>query len=332
VHKFYGGTIPQAERDVRLWEQIVTIEAKFMAQMEKVEIKEALRTLLQLSNLGNKHFQDNEPWRKVKENPNEAQNLIFNLSYLVRDIALLAEIFIPTTSATLLAMFNSSCHWAQLGATTGLSSLNRGEVLFKYLEPEVIENLRCRFAGKQEERETMHDEIKKNEQNEVAERIFSNTIDLRAATISAIERHSDAENLYILQLDVGTELGARQIVSSIVPFYSKEDLLGKTIVLVSNLKKAKFRGTLSEGMLMAAEHTGDEHPCEVVFTQATAGTRFLPQGMADEVAKRNISISLFENFPMQTTNGLVNYKGKVLTSVDGQHSLKTYKYLNDPMG
>ena len=80
-------------------------------------------------------------------------------------------------------------------------------------------------------------------------------LDIRIAEILSAERVPKTERLYKIQLDIGGE--KRQIVSGMVPFYTAEELVGKKIAVITNLKPAKFGGELSEGMLLAAEHEGD---------------------------------------------------------------------------
>jgi methionyl-tRNA synthetase len=81
-------------------------------------------------------------------------------------------------------------------------------------------------------------------------------VKLRTATVEAVEPVAKSKKLYKLQLDVG-ELGKRQIVSGIAPYYTPEELIGKQIVIIANLKPAKLMGVESQGMLLAASTEGD---------------------------------------------------------------------------
>lgn len=81
-------------------------------------------------------------------------------------------------------------------------------------------------------------------------------VKLRTATIEHVEAVPKSKKLYQIQLDVG-ELGKRQIVSGIAPYYTPEQLIGKQIVIVANLKPAKLMGVESNGMLLAASTDGD---------------------------------------------------------------------------
>jgi len=80
-------------------------------------------------------------------------------------------------------------------------------------------------------------------------------LDIRIAEIVSVEKVPNKDKLYKLQIDLGTE--QRQIVSSIVPYYTGDELIGKKIAVITNLKPAKFGGELSQGMLLAAENEDD---------------------------------------------------------------------------
>ncbi|MCL2520670.1 MAG: methionine--tRNA ligase [Spirochaetaceae bacterium] len=337
INKYYNNEVPPGQLDEELWAEVNKQQQLFMQQMENCEIKHALHNLLHISDIGNKTFQKGEPWHLIKNEPAKAAQLIFNLTYLVRNLALLMDIFIPTTAKKILTMLNSEATWDNLDNFTNLKTINKAEILFKVLDDEEIAGFKTQFDGRQDTKNIKQDKKMtetpaKKPINQNVERNFANTINLVAAKIVKVEKPADAENLYILQLNLGDELGQRQIVSSIVAFYKEDELLDKTIVIVENLKKAKFRGIPSEGMLLAAgnkEATPEE--CEVIFTEAPAGSRFLPEGIEAEVAKRNISVDRFFGFPLTTLNGAVSYNGKNLVTAAGV-KLAANKYTNSPVG
>jgi len=147
--------------------------------------------------------------------------------------------------------------WADLGLRGDLKRIEKHEVLFNRLEDELIASLRAQYSGSQKEREEMAEQNRKSEgQLPVSEEEDHNDrldqiIDLCVARIIKIERHPKADRLYIETLDDGSGL-ERVIVSGLVPFYREDELLGKNIIIVNNLKPAKLRGIESKGMLLAA--------------------------------------------------------------------------------
>jgi tRNA-binding protein len=98
-------------------------------------------------------------------------------------------------------------------------------------------------------------------------------LDLRVGTVTQVERVPDTDKLYQMKVDVGSGK-VIQIVSSIVPYYREEELLNTKIVVLLNLKPTRFRGVLSEGMLLAAE-TDDDSECVLLTTERdiTNGTK-----------------------------------------------------------
>jgi methionyl-tRNA synthetase len=119
-------------------------------------------------------------------------------------------------------------------------------------------------------------------------------VDLRAAKIIDVKRHPDAEKLYVETIDLGTE--KRTIVSGLVPHYKEEELLGRTIVLVANLKPALLRGVESQGMLLAAS---EGKTTEVLFVDgAKPGDRILLSGGPSAESPAQIDIDSFFAMPI----------------------------------
>ncbi|MGO8694168.1 MAG: methionine--tRNA ligase [Rectinemataceae bacterium] len=138
---------------------------------------------------------------------------------------------------------------------------------------------------------------------------FARLIDLRAAKIVKIERHPKADKLYIETLDDGSG-SERVIVSGLVPFYRAEELLGKTIVLVNNLKPARLRGVESRGMLLAASRRtpgegGGKEAVEVLDAGGAApGSRILLEGQDDSLQPEAvIDVDTFFSVPIRAENG-----------------------------
>ena len=162
---------------------------------------------------------------------------------------------------------------------------------------------------------------------------FSQRVILKVAKIVKVERHPNGDKLYILTLDVKEE-EERTIVSSIVPFYTEEQLQDQHIVLVSNLKPANFRGVKSRGMLLAASEEGDENheTCEVLFApQFEVGTLLTPEGYeAPEQLPPYVKADHFFSMPLTTQDGTVMIEGKPIGK-DGVF-LTSNRYLNGSVG
>jgi methionyl-tRNA synthetase len=288
VNRYFDGKLPEGEIDGELWGEIRRIEGDITEHLEKASLRDAFRLVFQLSSIGNKAFQDGEPWRTRTDDPPAAAALIRNLVYLLKDLSILLQPFLPGTADTLAAQLGVEAgNWDALGTTDVEFAFGKAKILFKRLEDDVIEELRNRFSGTQKERE------------EKLEDKFSRKVDLRVAKITAVERHPKADKLYIESIDLGYE--QRQIVSGLVGHYTEDELLGKNIVVVANLKAAKLRGVESQGMLLAASK---DDIVDVLFVDdAEPGTRLLLEGHEpDEGPLEIITIDEFFDMPIKAVD------------------------------
>jgi methionyl-tRNA synthetase len=287
--------------------------------MERAELRQGFRKIFALASYGNRRFQAGEPWKTRKTDPEAADRLLMELAYVVRDLAVMIEPYIPQTSARILRFLGQEgSTWEVLGDFSGLKKISSPEILFERLEDDLIKGLRERFAGSQADRAEKEKERKAMEETEKAntEEQFTEAVDLRIAKITAVERHPEADKLYIETIDAGEE-EERQIVSGLVPFYEEEELLNKNIILVYNLKPAKLRGVKSQGMLLAAEKAGDEDhsSVEVLFVdEAAPGTRAVLDGYSlPETAPKKVKIDDFFKIPMSVKDNTVMVGSAALT-------------------
>ncbi len=327
VQRFYAGRVPAGRPDETLWKEVRGAEAEIGALLEKVELRDAFHHVFALSSVGNKRFQDGEPWKKITEDPAATADLIWNLVYLVRDLAILVAPYIPQTADRIAAMLGAPrIAWADLGRLEGLQDIRPPELLFKRLEDTEIEALRERFAGNQKDRAAQAGAAPAAapaaappaplSPAEVVAR-FRERVDLRVAKIVEIARHPKADKLYVETIDLGTE--RRQIVSGLVPYYTEEQLLGHNVVLVANLKPAKLRGVVSNGMLLAAQpDTPPGQPpetVEVLFVDhALPGQRLALEGDDPAAAPpaAEVDVDTFFTMPIAVLDNVVRIGGKPL--------------------
>jgi len=319
VTRYYDGKIPEAGSDSAFWQEVVKYESSIAKKLDKAELRDAFREIFELSSFANKYFQDNEPWRLRNDDPEKAKSVIRDLTYLVRDLSVLLEPYIPCAAAKIASFFNlkhmDNLSWKDTGKPQGIADvLIKSEMLFSKLEDERIEELRGKYSGTQTERQ------------EQAQ--FSSVMDLRAAKIEKIERHPKADKLYIINLETAEGVTGvreeRQIVSGLVPFYKEEQLLGKKIIVAYNLKPAKLRGIESRGMLLAAgDNKGsgaDGQSAERVEVldagDHPTGTRFLPEG-EDTAAPAEIDIDTFFSYPIFVKDHIV-YSGDKKLCLNGE--------------
>ncbi len=325
IDRFYDGVVPEGEIDEELKDEIAKRIAVIEAHFERSELREALRNICYLSSVGNKAFQDGEPWKNRTENPEQSASLLRTLIYLLRDLGVLLQPFIPTASAQLLSYLNSEgALWENMGEYSSIKKINKPDYLFRRLEDDLIDTLRERYSGSQESREKESSGM--GESTSVAA-TFAEKVTLRVSRIAEVEKHPNGDKLYILQLDTGSE-EPTTIVSSIVPFYKEEELLGRNIVLVQNLKPANFRGVRSRGMLLAASDKEAEfhETCEVIFAdQYAVGTELLPEGLeAPESGRTQLKADLFFSLPVYTEGGVVKVEGRPIGTSEAPLKVEQY--------
>jgi methionyl-tRNA synthetase len=302
VSRYYGGRIPDGTPDEPLWTLVREKEAAVTALLEWAEIKDAFHTIFEIADVANKAFQAGEPWKKRESAPAEAAALIRDLCYVVKDLTILLYPYMPQYSARVLSFFGTAhgaggLSWRNLGETEGLERVEWTEIIFKPLDSAQTGAYRLRYSGSQAERAASAKAAKAPaaEPAKAADPAahFNAHIRLTAARITGVERHPEADKLYIEKLDDGS--GAeRTILSGLVPYLSPEELLGRTVVIADNLKPRTMRGIESFGMLLAADYTdGTGKACVEVLScpWAAPGTPVVLEG-ADPAAEKDAQIGI----------------------------------------
>jgi methionyl-tRNA synthetase len=239
VQNNFDATVPSAKpggKDEEFLKEQRKVIAEATALLESVKLKDALHQVMHFAKDSNKYFQDNKPWELVKTDPVRAATVMNVLLRQVKDLAILCGPYLPATSASIFKQLAIEPRkWEDLGKPTLESGhhIGKPEILFRKLEDKQIQELKQRFTGKAP-----------------AESSFAD-LDLEVGEILSVMKHPEAEKLFIEKVKLGD--GERQIVSGLVGYYLPEELVGKKVVIVKNLKPAKLRGVESQGMLLAAE-------------------------------------------------------------------------------
>ncbi len=244
--KYFGGTAPQASdaaaggQDDVLKGRAASVLSEVEAAFEELAFHKALIAIWEFINVANKYIVENEPWTLAKD-PAKADRLktvVYNLLESLRVIAILIAPFMPNTSLTILRRIGIEGGDQNYDSIRGWGGLKPGSPV------EKGDNLFPRIELKKEE--PAKKEIKMKP--EISYEDFQK-VDLRAARILAAEPVPKSDKLIKLLIDVGEE---RTIVAGIGKDYKAADLVGKSIVVVANLKPAKLMGVESRGMLLAA--------------------------------------------------------------------------------
>ena len=303
LHRFFEGRVAQdgagaaeggaaGEASAAFWREVGQAEKEILDALERIDLRDALRRILALSSIGNKRFQDEEPWKRIKEDREKTAGLLRDLVYLIRDLAVLIHPYLPDTAAKMHSFLGTEgADYGDLGVLSGIETVRAPELLFRKLEDEEIANFKMKFSGGQAMAQASENVQK-----------FLSRVDLRVARITEVEKHPKADKLYIETVDLGGE--TRQIVSGLVPYYRAEQLQGRNILLVTNLKSARLRGVESQGMLLAAK---EGETVEVLFADHaqpgdSVGLAGL-QGPAE--VKQEIDIEEFFSIPIQVKDAQV---------------------------
>ncbi len=295
---------------------------KIKNHYERADLRDALKTCLEWSAIGNKRFQESEPWKLIKTDRAKTHTLVSELCRQVRDLAILLFPVMPQSCTQILGFFGYTTHpsWSWLQESPPFAT--KVDILFQKLEKDRIEELRLRYSGKQSERKT-------SEEQPSLESEFSNKVQLVTARITRVERHPSADKLYIEEIDLGP-LGNRIIVSGLVHHYTPEELLGKNIVVVANLKPAKLRGVVSQGMLLAASK---DDRLEVLSPDAEPGTSVFLDGQQESPQPASfpeLTVDQFFAIPLKAIGGEVYCGNKKL--VVGKSPIRTLKVLDGDIG
>ena len=231
--------------------------------MDEFNFSKALEEIWQLIRRTNKYIDQTEPWKVSKEEGNRIDTILYNLIDSIRIIGQLIEPFMSHTSKEIFEQINFDRVEFKEAGKFGLykagNKINKKDNLFQRLdvdkELEKLVNLNNEYILK---RLGNKEETIEEEENTKIDEISIDTFDqvkLRLGEIVECEDHPNADKLLVLQVDFGDE--KRQIVSGIKKWYKKEDLLGKKVVCVVNLKATKLRGVESNGMILAASEKDD---------------------------------------------------------------------------
>ncbi|MCR5317466.1 MAG: methionine--tRNA ligase [Treponema sp.] len=339
VTKYYEGKIPDAPVDEEMWAKIRDLEAKITENLEWANLKDAFHQIFQISDIGNKAFQDGEPWKTRTEDPEKAAKLIHNLCYMIKDLMIMAHPYMPQFTETILSYLgckisepkfgeeavSGGLNWSNLGQTEGLTSVGSTAVYFTPLDQKSADAFREKYAGSQKDRK-QDDKSKpkaKKQKKEAVElaadqaAFFNEKIELKVAKITKVENNPEGEKLYIEHLDDGS--GTDRIIQSGLREYLKpEDLLGKHIILAANLAPRTMRGVESHGMLLAADYKDENgkacvEPLEAPW--AAPGTKVILEGASEADAKpEEISADDFFKVQINVVEGSVQIAGKKLTA------------------
>lgn len=266
---------PQEDRVFELMDEIIL-------NYSKLQFHFIVRDLMEISDIGNSFMQFNEPWKVLKESKEEAIKITSRLCELIKNLSVLFYPILPNYSKKIL------------------NSLNVDEINLSTLKNPLKES-----------------RIKSNDiiLNKIIDKPFKiivpiGNLKLQVAEVLEAKDHPKAEKLIILKVNLKDH--TRQIVAGIKKYYKPEELLGKKIIVLSNLKWVKLRGEESQGMLLAAS---SPDRVSILSSNAEVGT-FLNAGGTIANCQKEITIEDFAKYKIEAINGKIYFEGEILKAGD----------------
>ncbi|MEP4598958.1 MAG: methionine--tRNA ligase subunit beta, partial [Cyclobacteriaceae bacterium] len=258
THKYFDGQVPARNElqpvDDAVIEAIKTFPRKIEQSLNQYKFREALGHLMDLARVGNKYLADTEPWKLIKVDQDRVPTIMNIALQLAASLTILSEPFLPFTSNKLRELLNQEeLGWDQAASISLLADgtpLQKATLLFEKIEDEAVESqvnklMQTKMANEAEETKVVP-------AKEVINFDDFMKMDLRVGEIKTAEKVEKSNKL--LKFTVDTGLDQRTILSGIAKYFEAEDMVGKKVVVLTNLAPRKIMGVESEGMILFAEN------------------------------------------------------------------------------
>ena len=272
IDKYFGKTLPayreNTEFDEALKEKAAQVTTKAEELLDKMLFSDALSEIWTLIRRANKYVDETQPWILAKDEEQKAKlaNVLYNLSEAIRIVSVLIQPFMPNTPKLIweqlgindeaLHTWDSAKTWGMLPAEITIS---KGNVIFPRIDMKK-ELAELEAAMKEAQAASIANQEKRSE--EPKEAVPEITIDdfgkvkLKVGTVVASEKMPGSKKLLKNQIKIGSE--TRQILSGIAPHYTPEEMVGKKVIVLTNLPPRKMMGEMSYGMILVAEDENGE--------------------------------------------------------------------------
>ena len=263
-NKYFGGTVSNPgvaeEVDDELIALAVETPKKVEEHMNELRVQDALDDIIALLRRSNKYIDETMPWALAKD-PEKADRLktvLYNLLESIRVSAVLLQAFLPETADKIFEQIGTTKRDFDTVGTFGQLEETKvtetPQILFQRLvEKEVFEKIEASRTAPAVVEEKKEEVVEVKDDSITIEEFAK--VKLRVGKVVSCERHPNAEKLLVSQIDVGEEK-PRQIVSGIASSYTPGQMIGKNVVVVTNLKPAMLRGVESQGMILAGKENG----------------------------------------------------------------------------
>jgi len=256
--RFFDSVVPElnspSENDLGALEKIRELKSKIETSYESFRFREAISETMNLARAGNKYFTESEPWKTRKENPQACSNTLHVCLQISAALSVLFDPVLPFSMSRLRKNLGLSeqagWHDVHTGMLKAGSHIEQGEILFSKIEDETVQ--------KQLDKLKKRSNTKKEAEAESFPRVSDlidfkdfTKLDIRAGKIIEAKAVEKSNKLIRITVDIGFE--KRTILSGIAGYFSPEDLPGKSVCVVANLKPKKMMGIESNGMILMGE-------------------------------------------------------------------------------
>ena len=257
THKYFDGKVPSTgelnDVDKATLKKLKEFPSLMENEIEHYYFRAYSQEVINLARLGNKYLAEQEPWKLIKTDPKRVETIMFTALQISAALSILCEPLLPFTSKKLRNMLQLDASWEDVIGDQPIldtgHSLSQSQLLFEKIEEEDIEKQLQKLKN------NLLDKNEKNEVEEAPKKMISfddfSQMDLKTGTILEAEKMAKTKKLLVLKIDLGKE--QRTIVSGIAESYHPEDVVGKKVTVLTNLKPRTIRGLESQGMLLMAE-------------------------------------------------------------------------------
>jgi methionyl-tRNA synthetase len=253
THRFFGGRVPElvspSATDMAMLARIGELKTSIAAEYEAFRFREAVALTMELARAGNKYFTDTEPWKTRNSDPQSCANALHVAAQVCAALSVLFEPVLPHSMGVLRGQLGLALPgWLAVGERmlTAGTAIAEGAVLFPKIEDAAIQAQIDKLGAPDVTDGPAYPPLK----DDIVYEDFAK-LDLRTGIVRSAEPVEKSEKLLRLQVDIGIE--TRQILSGVAKFVTPEEMIGKRVVVVANLKPRKMMGLESKGMILFAE-------------------------------------------------------------------------------
>ena len=258
THKYFDGKVPQSGEpgkfDQEVMDKIRQIPVDLSASLENFKFREALTHYMELARTGNKYLADTEPWKVIKNDPERVGTILHIALQIVAKLAAFGAPFLPFTSGKIYEMLGiEQLSWELAMDQTVLPAgrkINQASLLFEKIEDEVVDSQINKLIATRNQNQMEKENNLPKIKNEINYDDFSK-LDIRVGEIKSAEMIPKSNKLLKLVVDIGVE--TRTVLSGIAQQYAPEEVVGKKVILLSNLRPRNMMGIESQGMILMSE-------------------------------------------------------------------------------